>query len=375
MGCLAERTTGAGIMGKICTALFLVLWVLELCALILAHQGISAVIPEITFLPENLIEGFQVSLGIGELKGGMETVQAEAEKVLVKCGQPAVAATLETFCTAIMADQNADTTDLLLNANADAEKAAIVQAFEDGLAKAKKVVTDDYFGKPEMASAADGLTTISDKLAESDDGDAPCRAQNQIYCGMREAAVQTLAGVDDVNKAIDSLAENDSMDVFKDQVAPQLPLLHIVPYVFVLSLVLFTFFWSSESAGACCKSKIGVCCYIFHFILGWVGNGIAIAVVAVYLALGPGADRIEIPEGILATDGANLQILKDHISDEFPELWELIFEPFGDAGTAIGQAFMVFLAVGLITIIYGILVCIIRPYKKKDGESGEGEAK
>merc|ERR1712196_491291 len=74
-----------------------------------------------------------------------------------------------------------------------------------------------------------------------------------------------------------------------------------------------------------------------------------------------GADRITIPDGILATDGANLQILRDHIQDEFPEMWDLIFEDFGIAGTAIGQAFMVFLAVGIITIVYGILVCIVRP--------------
>jgi len=249
----------------------------------------------------------------------------------------------------------------------------VVQAFADGLAKAQKVVTDKYFGKPEMATAADGLNTISGKLEESDDGDAPCLAQNQIYCGMREAAIQTQAGISEVNGAIDSLAENEAMDVFKEQVAPQLPLLHILPYVFVLSLALFTGFWASESAGACCKSKCGVVMYVFHFILAIVGTAISGAIVGVYLALGPGADNITIPDGVLATDGANLQILKEHIETEFPELWDLIFVDFGEAGTAIGQAFMVFLFVGILTILYGILVCIIRPYKK--AEAAEGEAK
>jgi len=249
----------------------------------------------------------------------------------------------------------------------------VVQAFADGLAKAQKVVTDKYFGKPEMATAADGLTTISTKLAEADAGEQPCLAQNQIYCGMREAAIQTIGGVTEVNGAIDSLAENESMDLFKDQIAPQLPILHAIPYVFVLSLALFTGFWASESAGACCKSKLGVCMYVFHFILAIVGIAISGLVVVFYLALGAGADNIPIPDGILATDGANLQILKDHIQDEFPELWELIFEPFGEAGTSIGQAFMVFLFVGIITLLYGILVCIIRPYKK--AEAAEGEAK
>merc|ERR1712225_43189 len=95
-----------------------------------------------------------------------------------------------------------------------------------------------------------------------------------------------------------------------------------------------------------------------------VGVGIAAAVVVVYLLLGPGADNVPIPDGILATDGANLKILYDHIQTEFPELWDLIFVDFAKAGTSIGQAFVLFLAIGIIVIIYGILVCIIRPYKK-----------
>jgi len=367
MGCLADRTKDATIVGKVCTALFLGIWILELCALILAHQGIGAIIGPITDLPDNIFEGFNVGLGIGELSAGMDTVKAESEKVLAKCGLA------PTLCAAIMADQSADTTAPTLNANADAEKAAIVLAFDQGLTKAKRVVTDDYFGKPDMAAAADGLTTISDKLAESEDGDAPCLAQNQIYCGMREAAMQTQDGVEGVNAAIDTFKDNDQIVFFKEQIVPYLPALHGVPYVFIISLLLFTGFWASESAGACCKSKPGVCLFITHWIFALVGVVISAIVVGIYLALGPGADRITIPEGVLATDGANLQILKDHIKDEFDELWVLIFEDFGTGGTAIGQAFIVFLAVGIIVWIYGFAICIVRPYKKKEDPESPGE--
>jgi len=74
-----------------------------------------------------------------------------------------------------------------------------------------------------------------------------------------------------------------------------------------------------------------------------------------------------LPTGVLATDPPNLQVVKDHIRDEFPELWELIFDKFGEAGTDIGQAFILFFAVGMVSFIYGILVCLVRPYKHKDG--------
>ena len=38
-----------------------------------------------------------------------------------------------------------------------------MKAFADGLSKAQKVVTDEYFGKKEMEEAATGHTAISDR--------------------------------------------------------------------------------------------------------------------------------------------------------------------------------------------------------------------
>jgi hypothetical protein len=367
MGCLADRTTKAGIVGKVCTLIFVGLWFLELCALILAHQGISMVIDPITDLPYELIDSFNNELGIGELESGMQIVQTESEKVLAKCGlDPVNCAAITSGGTDPTQDPpNAD------KANADVEKAAIVKAFADGLSKAQKVVTDEYFGKPEMAEAATGLNTISTELEEADDGDQPCLAQNMIYCVMREAAIQTLGGVAAVNTQIDGFADHPLLVQFEDQVAPRLPLLHIIPYVFVLSLLFFTGYWVQPQT-KCCQPKIGVCLYIFHIILTLVGTIISLLVVVAYLAAGPGADRVGIPDGFLAKDGADLQILKDHIKLEFPELWGAVFQPFAEAGSPIGRAFMVFLAVGIITFFYGGLVCCIKPYKK--AAEAEGEA-
>lgn len=362
MGCLADRTTGASVVGKVCTAIFVLLWVMEVLALALAHRGIDAVIPEITYLPDNMLIGFNDHLGIKELESGMNKVQAESEKVLAGCGT--TSANFETFCTTILADSTTDTSTASYDGTT--EKAAVTQAFADGLEKAQRVVNDKYFGKPSMATAAAGLNEVAEKLKEAPDGNEPCTKQNSVYCGMRKAAIETLGGVDGVNSGVKAMTENDYMTAFKEVVAPNLPLLHGVPYVFVLSLALFAVFWASASAGECCKSKIGVCMYVGHLIFVWVGNGLSIAVVVAYLGLGPMAENVALPNGFLATDGANLQEVKDHIKLTFPELWDLIFVGFGKAGTDIGQAFILFFGVGMVSFIYGILVCLIRPYKHKD---------
>lgn len=361
MGCFVERTKDASMMGRFCTLILMGMWILEICALALAHQGISAVIPVMRDLPDNIVDGFNTQLGIGELKSGMETVQEEAEKVLVKCKVVAPLA-FESACEAIEGGTDPTNPTATDTAVADTEKAAIQQAFDDGLDKATKVVNDDYFGKPEMAAAAEGLNNITAQLADARTGDAPCLAQNKAYCGMRKAAVSTLGQVDTVNDAIKGLTEAPAWVTFEESVSPLLPVLHAVPYVGVLSLALFTFVWASDGG---LKTKVA---YGFHLFLALVGIVIAAVVVGLNLAFGAGADRIKVPDGVLAKDGATVEILKEHIKTEFNELWVVIFVPFGDAGTKLGNAFMVFLAVAIISIIYGMLFCCIKPYKKKAAE-------
>jgi len=216
----------------------------------------------------------------------MSKVQAQSEKVLKGCGT--TSAQLETFCTTILADKTQDTSTASYDGTT--EKAAVSQAFADGLTKAQRVVNDKYFGKPSMATAAAGLNEVAEKLKEAPDGNEPCTKQNSVYCGMRKAAIDTLGGVDGVTSGVKAMTESDYMLMFKDVIAPNLPLLHAVPYLFVLSLALFAVFWASASAGECCKSKLGVCMYVGHVFFVWVGNGFAIAVVVMYLVLGPMAE-------------------------------------------------------------------------------------
>jgi hypothetical protein len=377
MGCFAERTKDASIVGKLLTLVFLGLWFLEFVALILAHGGIGEMVPVIAGLPEALLDGFNGGLGIGELKSGMQIVQTESEAVLTRCSLD-----FATVCPKIVAGEaNADPTkgptsnppDLNgPKTTADDEKAKVTQAFADGLAKAQKVVNDKYFGKPEMAEAASGLNIIKKELDENaPDGEQYCQVQNAVYCAMREAAIQTLAGADDVTNSVDQMANGPMMDDFNTYVG-LLVYLHAFPYAFfVLPLLLFTGFWASASAGACFASKCGVVMYIFHFILTLVGTALGGVIWGILQLLGPRSNQVtaemfvgELMFGFFAEEPESLQVVWDHIKTEFPDLWNPVFQPFADAGGKLIGAFFFFVVVGVLTIIYGLLVCIIRPYKK-----------
>lgn len=196
-------------------------------------------------------------------------------------------------------------------------------------------------------------------------------AQNMIFCAMYMAATQTLNSVDEVNAAVDTMSDGEHMAAYRDY-AGYLPLLHGLPYLFILSLLLFTGFWATESAGKCCGSKCGVVLYIFHFILCLICIVIAAVIAGAYMAIRNYKDQIDVTAAVATSEPTNLEDLLNHIQVEYPELWDLVFADFSNGGERLGQAFIVFLVIGIFVLLYGVLVCIIRPYKKDD-KDGAGQ--
>jgi hypothetical protein len=257
----------------------------------------------------------------------------------------------------------ANQADCSRNVDNSAHLGNIQDAFSNSLSIIREVANDEFFGVDGLADTADNLDDI---VAEMDAlaGVTQCGAQNPAYCSIYQQADLLVDGASEATAAIDTLMDNNVINEF-EKYSDNLPYLHGLPYVLIISMLFFTCFWWKD--GACCGcggSSLGSLAMMMH-LLTWIASFILSCVI-----FGTGwvfqneADKLEI-NGTFKKD-TNLQELLDHISVTYSGFWSVVITPLEDPLMMLYNAFGLFLIFCIILLIYGCCTCLCRPYTESD---------
>jgi hypothetical protein len=254
------------------------------------------------------------------------------------------------------------------------EVAAISAAFDKGLSKIMKVGSDKYLGLPDFKDVSEKLGVISDDLAALD-VKGECCGTNQLFCSIRDQA-NNLAGMGTtVNDAIDDLIDNDMTKLLKEN-ASYLQAVHALPYILVLSMVLFTLLWWKN--GACCCCTNGTCfqtgCIIVPQVILWF---VAFGIMAAFTVVGWAVTIILLPMKTpedLFEGRPTFKELLNHIQETFTEFWDIVLADLIASMDTFRTATTIFTFACIFIIIYACCFCCCRPYATGE-KSGEEAAK
>jgi hypothetical protein len=279
-------------------------------------------------------------------------VRDASSDALQKCGTTVVLCEANNLPDPLVVTNTANTTD---------ERLQIKAAFDSSLSVVEKVANDPYFGIDDLKETADNLRSISAELDNLDTDD--CRMTNQAYCDIYKSSDQLVAGADDAKKAVDGLTESDVVQSFEDN-ADRLVLLHALPYVLLASMLFFLCFWKKDAACCCCGGSVSGCVgLVLHLILWLTFLIISLVIVGTAWVFKFGQDQIEI--GAPIKGKPTLEQLLSHIEAAYPGFWEIVVVPLEDPLNQFYTSAFVFLVFCIVISVYGLCLCLCRPYTDK----------
>jgi hypothetical protein len=341
------------------------MWVLMLISLLMTHVAVAGLIGPLGDLPDNLRKGFYSELKFDYISADGLTVKAEAEDAMIACGATLVeceAGTLETMCNS-QANILANQARCSLNIDNSAHLGNIQNAFSNSLDIIRQVASDPFFGVDGLADTAgflDEIVAEMDQLATV----TTCGGQNHAYCTIYQQADLLVDGASEATDAVDTLFNNGFINDFED-FSDNLPYLHGLPYILIISMLFFTCFWWKDAACfGCGGSFLGSLAMTMHW-LTWIASFILSCIIwGTGYALQNEADRVEI-KGTFKED-TNLRALLDHISVAYPGFWSIVITPLEDPMMMLYNAFGLFLIFCIILFFYGWGTCLCRPYTESN---------
>merc|ERR1712224_1053096 len=162
------------------TICFCFVWILIVPGVVLTHFSLVKLLPHISDLPQNIVQGFDETFKFAYLEQDSKTVEKAASDALGLCGVNAadVCPTQAYPSSYVPAGRTSDTT---------AEKAKIVAAFQTSLSIVQKVANDKYLGIDDLKPTANALTKIVNDL-EQLKGEMECRNSTVVYCSIYDSA-------------------------------------------------------------------------------------------------------------------------------------------------------------------------------------------
>jgi len=338
-----------------------------LISLIMTHVAVAGLIGPLTDFPDNLKKGFYSELKFDYISSDGLTVKAEAADALIACGVTVAACdagTLETMCTDNLM---ANLQDCQRDIDNSAHLQNIQDAFSNSLTIIRQVATDPFFGVDDLADTAGYLDEIVEEMDELGTV-TNCGGQNVAYCAIYQQADLLVDGGSAATDAIDALMDNDLVNDF-DKFADNLPFLHGLPYILIISMIFFTVFWYKDAAFCGCGgSFLGSAAVLFHW-LTWIPSFILSCIIwGTGYAFQNELDKVEL-NGTFKED-TNLQALFDHISVAYPGFWGIVITPLEDPLKMLYDAFGLFLVFCVIILFYGWGTCCCRPYTAQPQKVG-----
>lgn len=319
----------------------------------LYHQAILQLQPPLADLPDNLKAGFYIVFKFDYLRHDSLSVQIEAQKALDKCGVvPAQCANLQ------------NPVPMNRKSQTSSEKAAIVANFANSLNMVMKICSDKYLGLEPLNKTANELKKMMKDVDALSVNEAPCIGTNQLYCGIHTSAVNVVDSVNTVTMEIDKLIDSDMVKAWKDN-SSMLGLLHILPYILVLSALCFFGVWWRDGTCMCCQggSKLGGCFGLWHAFLWLIFFVINSIIVGIGAGMKYGAGQVEVP-GV--NGKPTLDVFMEHIQTQYPEFWAKVFADLEEALNNMFQAVLCFEVFCLVIVAYGCCMCCCCPYREKD---------
>jgi len=344
------------------TCAFLVTWLPLLAGCVLCHLALVDLLPAIRSLPQRMRTGFHEVLGFERLETAAREVHTAASQGLANCG--------------VMGNQ--DCTVVILRSvpsvsNNDDSVERIQASFNRTLRKLSRVAADPYLGLDSLADASQHLQGIKAGLEALTPPGSQCSNTSLVFCRIVLDAASLLAATPDVLRAVDDLVNNEFLQAYEEQ-ADYMWYLHFMPYLALLSALLYWHFW--RRAGVCqCQtgsSRSGCCVLTLHILFWLISLVLASAICLVGIELRFDAFRLEVP---FLKGTPTLAALVRHLKEEFPELWDTLLGGVPARGPellllagALLEAHLLLLA------LYGLCACCRRPF---DGftftKIGEGD--
>jgi len=333
---------------------FCFVWILVIPGVILTHLSLVKLLPHISDLPQNIVQGFDQTFKFAYLEKDSKTVESAAAEALLKCGVVA-----STVCPT--EDYPTTYVPMDLKSNTTVEKEKIVAGFQNSLSIIKKVASDKYFGVDQLKPTADALHKIVTDLDELS-GEMSCFKSTPLYCNIHKSAGEIVSGMSTVTEALDNFKNSEIVKRWTEH-EDKLTALHALPYIMVLSLVCFSFFWMRGGVCCCCRGGTIATLALIPFVIFWLTSFVIYLVIFI---LGIGikylADRVPVP---VLRGEPNLKEAITHMETQFAAFWNLVFADMADGLDLLLNSSAFFVAVALIIALYSGCVCCCCPYRGK----------
>jgi len=335
------------------TLCFCFVWILVVPGVVLTHFSLVKLIPHISDLPQNIVQGFDETFKFAYLEKDSKTVEKAASDALNLCGVNAAAeCSNQASISYVPADKTSDTT---------AEKATIVAAFQTSLDIVMKVADDKYLGIDDLKPTANALNEIVSNLTKLE-GVMECVASTKVYCSIYDSAGQIVEGMATVTEALDTFKNSDIVKRWSDH-EDQMNALHALPYIMVLSLVFLTCFWWRGAVCCCCRGGTIAGLALIPFALLWLTSFVIYLIIfAVGVSIKYFADKIPVP---VLRGEPTLEQAIEHLETQYTAFWDLVFADMSDGLGLLLDASAFFVAVALIVGLYSTCLCCCCPYRAK----------
>jgi len=209
------------------------LWIMIIPGAFYTHVSVGKLLPGVRDLPTNIATGFDTILKFALLEQESQNIANASSLALAKCG---------------VMDPNLGCSNFQLmqqQANTAAEKTSIQAAFNRSLNTVKKVTSDPYFGVDDLQQTDIQLTNILNKL-NNVSAVMTCTEAVPVYCSIHSSSDSIIGGISTVNQAITSFKNSDAVETWEKN-EDLFITLHVLPYILVVGMLCFTFFWLLRS--------------------------------------------------------------------------------------------------------------------------------
>jgi len=321
-------------------------WALVVPGVVLTHLSLVNLLPHISDLPQNIIQGFDETFKFAYLEKDSKTVEAAAAEALLLCDVNAsMVCPSENYPTAyVPMDRKSNTT---------AQKEKIVAGFQNSLSVIKKVASDKYFGVKELKPTANSLNKIVSDLDQLN-GEMSCFKSTPLYCNIHRSAAEIVTGMSTVTQALATFKDSEIVKRWTEH-EDQLVYLHALPYVMVFSLLCFSLFWIR--GGVCCCFRDGTIATLalIPFALCWLTSFVIYLVIFI---LGVGIKYLADKVPVFALRGApSLEKAIAHLQTNFPAFWNLVFADMVDGLDLLFKSSAFIVVVALLIALYSGCVC------------------
>jgi len=327
--------------------------------ILLTHISVGKLVPAISDLPTNVVTGFDAVFRFGFMEQDAKDIKASCSTVLAKCN-----VSTDT-CGNTSSYPGQPTQSVPPNISANDAKYNISKSFDNSLAVVKRIAEDKYFGTPGLQDTVTNLNKLTAEMAKID-ATMPCFAAVPVFCELHSTGDAIVDGMGQVNAEIDKFKKSDIVDRWEEYSA-LLTALHCLPYILVIGMMCFTFYWCRGGVCCCCKggTKTGFCLilYVLFWLLSFV---IYFVVCAAGSTIKFASDRIEIP---VLEGKPSLKDAIEHIQTNYPEFWSVVFEDLEEGLDLLLNSSFFFVVAALLIALYSMCVCCCRPYGGKKGDN------